>query len=72
MPFDTIKKLAFKKCLLSYPNFNDPFAIHTYTSKLKLGLVLINYSYSDQVNYTITGHDLLSIVESLEEYRTML
>ena len=27
--FDTIKKLVTREILLSYPNFNGPFEIHT-------------------------------------------
>ena len=32
--FDTIKKLVSREILLSYPNFNEPFEIHTDARKL--------------------------------------
>ena len=35
--FDTIKKLVSRENLLSYPNFNELFEIHTDASKLQLG-----------------------------------
>ena len=38
--FDTIKKLVSRNTLLSYPNFNEPFEIHTDASKLQLGAVI--------------------------------
>ena len=38
--FDTIKKLVSRETLLSYPNFNKPFVIHTDASKLQLGAVI--------------------------------
>ena len=38
--FDTIKKTVSKEVLLSYPNFNLPFDIHTYASKYQLGAVI--------------------------------
>ena len=68
--------------LLSYPNFNKFFIIHTYVSKSQLGAVIsqddkyiIFYSRnlnSAQVNYTTTEHELLSIVETLNEFRNTL
>ena len=39
--FDEIKQIAGKVTLLLYPNFNICFDIHTYTSKHKLGAVII-------------------------------
>ena len=36
MVFDTIKKLISRETLLSLQNFNGPFEIHTYASKLLL------------------------------------
>ena len=61
--FDTTKKLVSRETLLSYPNFNEPFEIHTDTSKIKLGSLISQKGkpiafYSRklnpvQVNYTI-------------------
>ena len=62
--FDTTKKLVSRETLLSYPNFNEPFKIHTDVSKLKLGSVIsqkgkpiafYNRKLNPaQVNYTTT------------------
>ena len=80
--FDTIEKVVSRETLLSYPNFNKPFVIHTDASKLQLGAVISQddkpiafYSRklnSDQVNYTTTERELLSIVETLKEFRNIL
>ena len=80
--FDTIKKLVARNTLLSYPNFNETFDIHTDASKLQLGAVISQKGkpvafYSRklnpaQVNYTTTERELLSIVETLKEFRNIL
>ena len=64
--FGTIKKL-----MLSHPNFDKPFEIHTDTSKLQLGSFISQndkhiafYSRthnSAQVYCTTTEHDVISI-----------
>ena len=79
--FDTIKKLVSRENLLSYPNFNKPFEIHTDTSKQQFGSVIsqkgkciVFYSRKlnpAQINYTTTERKLLSIVETLKEFRTI-
>ena len=38
--FDKIKKLVSRETLLSYPDFNKPFEIHTDASKVQLGAVI--------------------------------
>ena len=68
--------------LLGYPDFNAPFEIHTDASKLQLGAVIsqkgkpIAFYYrkmnSAQQNYTMTEKELLSIVETLKEFRNIL
>ena len=80
--FDTMKNLVFKETLLSSPNFNEPFKIHTDASKLQLGSVISQkvkpiafYSRKlnpVQVNYTTTKRELLFIVETLNEFRNIL
>ena len=80
--FDNIKKVVSRETLLSYPDFNEPFEIHTDASKLQLGAVISQkgkpvafYSRklnSAQVNYTTTERELLSIVETLKEFRNIL
>ena len=74
-----MKMLVPRETLLSYPNFNKPFVIHTDTSKLQLGAVISQddkpitfYSRqrnSAQVDYTTNERELLSIVETLKEFR---
>ena len=44
---DTIKKIISCETLLSYPNFNEPFEIHTDASKQHLGAVI---SQNNQTN----------------------
>ena len=62
--FDAIKSVIGRGVLLAYPEFNAPFEIHNYASKLKIGAVIsqkdkpINF-YSQkmnisQQNYTTT------------------
>ena len=68
--------------LKGYPDFNAPFEIHTDASKLQLGAVISQkgkpisfYSRnmnSAQQNYTTTEKELLSIVETLKEFRNIL
>ena len=77
--FDTIKKLTSRETLLSCPNFNEPFKIHTDASKLQLGSVISQKGkpiafYSKkfnpaQVNYSTTKRELLSIIETLKEFK---
>ena len=74
--FDTIKKLISRETLLSYPNFNEPFEIHTDASKLQLGSVIsqkgkpitfYNRKLNPaQINYTTTEHEFLFIVDAVK------
>ena len=67
---------------LAYPNFEDQFDIHTDASKVQLGGIISQKErpiafYSRKLNpaqtkYSITELELLSIVEILKEYRTIL
>ena len=80
--FDTIEKLTSRETLLSYPNFNEPFEIHTDASKLQLGSVIsqkgkpiIFYCRKinpTQINYTSIKHELLSITETRNKFRNKL
>ena len=77
-----MKKLVSRETLLSYPNFNERFEIHTDASKLQLGSVISQKGKSialysrklnlAQVNYTTIEHELLSIVETQKEFRNMI
>ena len=81
--FEEIKRIVSRETLLAlYPNFNETFEIHTDASKQQLGAVISQnnqpvafYSRklnSAQVNYTTTERELLSIVETLKEFRNIL
>jgi transposase InsO family protein len=80
--FDDIKKLIAKETLLTYPNFKKPFEIHTDASKVQLGACISQEGkpvafYSRKLNpaqtrYTTTERELLSIVETLKEFRNIL
>ena len=80
--FTTMKRSIAQKTLLAYPNFNKKFTIHTDASDFQLGAVISQegkplafYSHkltSAQRNYTTTEKELLSIVESLKEFRNIL
>ena len=80
--FDTAKRIIARETMLAYPDFSKPFQIHTDASHYQLGAVISQdnkpiafYSRklnSAQTRYTTTERELLSIVETLKEYRTIL
>ena len=80
--FDKIKQIVCREVLLAYPDFNRPFHIHTDASKLQLGAVIMQNNlpiafYSRklqpaQTRYTTTERELLSIVETLKEFKNIL
>ena len=80
--FNTIKQILSKEVLLSYPDFNQPFDIHTDASDVQLGAVISQKGqpiafYSRKLNpaqtrYTTTERELLAIVETLKEFRNIL
>jgi hypothetical protein len=80
--FDTMKVLIAKETLLTSPDFNKPFEIHTDASKLQLGACISQDGkpltfYSCKLNpaqtqYTTTKREVLSIVETLKECRHIL
>jgi hypothetical protein len=71
-----------RETLLAYPDFNKPFIIHTDASHTQLGAVISQENrpiafYSRklslaQTRYTTTERELLSIVETLKEFRNIL
>ena len=79
--FDEMKKIVGRETLLSYPNFDEEFVIHTDASKTALGAVISQCGkpiafYSRkladaQTRYTTAEHELLSIVETLKEFKTI-
>ena len=82
MAFNKIKQIFRCETLLSFPDFNKPFEIHTDTSHTQLGAVISQNNkpiafYSRklqpaQTRYTTTEHELLSIVETLKEFKNIL
>jgi hypothetical protein len=82
--FEDMKRLIAKETLLTYPNFKKPFEIHTDTSKIQLGIAacisqegipVVFYSRKlnpSQTRFTNTELELLSIVETLKEFRYIL
>lgn len=80
--FDTVKKVLSRETLLTYPQFDKPFIIHTDASDTQLGTVISQDGkpiafYSCKLSltqqcYTTTEQELLSIVETLKEFRNIL
>ena len=80
--FDKMKMALSQHTILQYPDFSKPFEIHTDASKTQLGAVISQNNkpiafYSRklnpaQVNYTTQERELLSIVETLKEFRNIL
>ena len=80
--FDTIKAILSSDVLLCYPDHSKPFHVYTDASDLQLGTVIIQVDrpiafYScklnaAQHNYTTMEKELLSVVEIIKEFRTML
>ena len=80
--FATAKKIIAREVLLAYPDFSKKFVIHTDASHYQLGAVISQDGkpiafYSRKLNpaqtrYTTTERELLSIVETLKEYRNIL
>ena len=68
--------------LLTYPDFNETFKIQTDASAFQLGAVIRHKGkpiafYSRKLTYhkqlhTVTNKEVLSIVETLKEFRTIL
>jgi hypothetical protein len=78
--FDTMKKIMARETILAYPNFEIPFEAHTDASAFQLGAVISQNGkpiafYSRKLTPTQTRYtkrELLSIVEILKEFRTIL
>jgi transposase InsO family protein len=80
--FTKIKEVLSQEVLLAFPNFSKPFHVYTDASDNQLGAVIMQEDkplafYSRKLNsaqrrYTVTERELLSIVETLREFRNIL
>ena len=80
--FENIKTAISKQTVLAFPDFSKPFQIHVDASEYQLGGVVSQegkpiafYSRKlsqTQQKYTTGEREMLSIVETLKEYRNIL
>jgi len=80
--FEEVKRIVCREVMLAYPDFDRPFQIYTDASDYQLGAVVMQDGkplafYSRKLNsaqkrYTTTEQELLSIVETLKEYKNIL
>ena len=80
--FDEIKRIVARDTLLAYPDFNKTFKIYTDARNFQLGVVIshngkpiafyIRKITGDQKIYKVTEKELLRIIETLKEFRTIL
>ena len=80
--FKAVKNMVSKSAMLTYPDWSQPFDIHTDASDYQLGAVISQGKKpiaffsrklnSAQKNYTTTEKELLSIVECVKEFRNIL
>jgi hypothetical protein len=80
--FKADKTILSTKVQLAFPVFDKPFIIHTDASHCQLGAVILQDNcpiafYSGKLNdaqtcYTTTEQELLSIIETLKEFRMIL
>ena len=77
-----MKKIACREVLLAFPDFSKPFVIHADASHTQVGVFISQddkpitfYSRKHnpaQTRYATTERELLSIVETLKEFRNIL
>ena len=80
--FLNIKAAIAEDVMLSYPRYGQTFYIHTNASKFLMGGVISQKEgpiaffskkfNKAQLKYTVTEKELLSIVETLKQFKTML
>ena len=80
--FDQIKQTLAKTALLAYPDYSSLFEIYTDASNRQLGAVIMQFGVplaffsrklsECQRKYSVTKLELLSIVECLKQFKSML
>ena len=80
--FNDMKKIICREVMLAFPDFSKTFVIHADASHTQLGAVISQDDkpiafYSRKLNpaqtrYTTTERELLSIVDTLKEFRNIL
>jgi hypothetical protein len=80
--FDAIKAAVSKDVLLSFPDYSLPFELYTDASDQQMGAVLMQGTKTlafwsrklkpEQKNYSVGEKEMLSVVEALKEFRTMV
>jgi putative transposase len=80
--FEEMKKIVSRNIMLSFPDYSKPFEIHVDASDKQLGAVLKQGNNTlaffskklnpHQLNYSVGEKEMLSMVEALKEFRTMI
>ena len=80
--FDNIKTAIAKDVVLAYPDYSQGFKIFTDSSKFQLGAVITQNNrllafFSHKLNtaqqkYSVTEQELLALVETPKEFKSML
>jgi len=80
--FDNIKATIARDAILAYPDYSQEFEMYTDTSSKQLGAVITQGNKpivfisrkltATQQRYSVTKIELLTIVETLKEFKGML
>jgi hypothetical protein len=77
-----VKAAVIKDVLCSFPDYSLPFELYTDASEYEMGAVLMQGTKTlafwsrklkpEQKNYGVGEKEMLSVVEALKEFRTMV